>query len=252
MCSCSRYADSTLATFRIPFSLTRQFKIPVVCSGSSKLYWNWRALCTAIMTFVLKQYYAKKWEDKVLAVDGGNIGVICFLTVFCAAGIQILPLVIRNVLNLNVRQAVMKVSRVFQRICSKVVNKSWEEELINDAVTALCMLKKEFPLGFFNIMTHLIIHLAEELFICGPVHTRWMYPMERYMKFLKDYVHTKARPEGSMAEGYMMDDALGFCTEYMTRFTSTRRRVWDDQEEPGLFDEEPEGGGERRCLNDNM
>jgi hypothetical protein len=44
---------------------------------------------------------------------------------------------------------------------------------------------------------------------------------------LKDYVCTKARPEGSMAEGYAMDDTLGFCTEYMTRFTSTTRRVWD-------------------------
>jgi hypothetical protein len=60
------------------------------------------------------------------------------------------------------------------------------------------MLEKEFPLGFFNIMTHcrgglyLLIHLAEEVFICGPVHTRWMYLMERYMKFLKDYLHTKA------------------------------------------------------------
>jgi hypothetical protein len=52
-----------------------------------------------------------------------------------------------------------------------------------------------------------------------------MYPMERYMKFLKDYVRTKARSEGSMAEGYVMDDILGFCTEYMSRYTPTRRRV---------------------------
>jgi hypothetical protein len=69
------------------------------------------------------------------------------------------------------------------------------------------------------------LHLTEELFICGPVHMRWMYPMERYMKFLKDYVRTKARSEGSMAEGYVMDDILGFCTEYMSRYTPTRRRV---------------------------
>jgi hypothetical protein len=36
------------------------------------------------------------------------------------------------------------------------------------------------------------------------------------MKTLKDYVRTFARPEGSMAEGYAMEDCLGFCTEYMS------------------------------------
>jgi hypothetical protein len=32
-----------------------------------------------------------------------------------------------------------------------------------------------------------------------------MYIIEQYMKTLKDYVHRKARPEGSMAEGFAMD-----------------------------------------------
>jgi hypothetical protein len=107
---------------------------------------------------------------------------------------------------------------------TKVVWKTWKEELHNDVVIVLCMLEKEFPLGFFNVMMHLI-HLVEKLFICGPVHTSWMYLMERYMKSLKDYVRTKARPEGSMAEGYVMDDTLGFYIEYMSRFIPTSRRI---------------------------
>jgi hypothetical protein len=146
----------------------------------------------------------------------------------------------------------MKVSRVFRRLCSKVVCRTWEADMIDDVVIALCMLEKEFPLSFFNIMAHLTIHLVEELFICGPVHTRWMYPMERYMKSLKDCVRTKAPPKGSMAEGYMMDDTLGFCTEYMSRFSATRQRVWDDKEEPGLFDEELEGGDVKRIMCENV
>jgi hypothetical protein len=146
----------------------------------------------------------------------------------------------------------MKVNKVFRKVCSKVIMKSWKSKVVADAVTALCMLEKEFPLGFFNIMTHLLIHLAEELFIYGPVHTWWMYPMERYMKTLKDYVHTKARPEGSMAEGYVMDETLGFCIEYITRFTTTRTCVWDDKEEPGVFDKEPEGRGIKRPMSSNV
>jgi hypothetical protein len=166
--------------------------------------------------------------------------------------LQKLPLAIWHVLNPNVRKAIIKVNRVFGRLCSKVVYKLWEAELMEDVVIALCMLEKEFLFGFFNIMTHLMIHLVKEFFICRPVHTQWMYLMERYMKYLKDYVRTKARPEGSMVEGYVMDDILGFCTMYMTRFIPTRRRVWDDKEEPGLFDEELEGGGIKRMLSANL
>jgi hypothetical protein len=58
------------------------------------------------------------------------------------------------------------------------------------------MMEKEFHVGFFNIMTHLLIHLVQELFICEPIHCRWMYLMERYMKTLKDYVGTFAVARG--------------------------------------------------------
>ena len=73
-------------------------------------------------------------------------------------------------------------------------------------------------------------------FICGPVHCRWMYPIERYMKTLKDYVRTLAYPEGSIAEGYRMEDTLGFCTEYMKQYKVTTHRVWDPTEEPAMND----------------
>jgi hypothetical protein len=60
-----------------------------------------------------------------------------------------------------------------------VVYSSKEMELLDDAAIALCMLEREFPLSFFDLMIHLMIHLVEELFLCGPVHYRWMYPFER-------------------------------------------------------------------------
>jgi hypothetical protein len=37
-----------------------------------------------------------------------------------------------------------------------------------------------------------------------------MYPMERYMKSLKTYLWNMARLEGSMVEGYTMEEANGF------------------------------------------
>ncbi len=51
-------------------------------------------------------------------------------------------------------------------------------------------------------MTHLLCHLVDELDLCGPVATRWMYPIERYMKILKICVPNMARLEGySVAKG---------------------------------------------------
>jgi hypothetical protein len=56
-------------------------------------------------------------------------------------------------------------------------------------------------------MTHVVIHLIDELELCGPMHIRWMYPIERAMKNLKGYVHNMAKLEGFMAKGYIVDEA---------------------------------------------
>lgn len=135
----------------------------------------------------------------------------------------------------------MKVNRVFRKICDRTINLTDKATYIEDVAIALSMLEKELPPSFHDIMTHLLIHLVEELFICGPVHSRWMYPIERYMKTLKDFVRTFARPEGSMAKGYAMEDTLGFCTKYLTRFSPTTRRVWDEKEDQTMVDEMLQG-----------
>jgi len=40
------------------------------------------------------------------------------------------------------------------------------------------MLETIFPPSFFNVMEHLLVHLAEEAELGGPVQYRWMYPFE--------------------------------------------------------------------------
>jgi hypothetical protein len=67
-------------------------------------------------------------------------------------------------------------------------------------------------------MTHLLYHLVDELNLCGPMATKWMYLVERYMKTLKTYVQNMARLEGFMAKGYIRDECLGFIIEYLQRF----------------------------------
>ena len=43
---------------------------------------------------------------------------------------------------------------------------------------------------------------------------QWMYPFERYLKKVTDYVRNAAKPEGSIAEGYVIDEAVTFCLRY--------------------------------------
>lgn len=59
----------------------------------------------------------------------------------------------------------MKFSRVFRKLCTKVVHLNQKDKLMNDVVIALYMLEKEFPQGFIDVMMHLTVHLVKELFI---------------------------------------------------------------------------------------
>lgn len=84
--------------------------------------------------------------------------------------------------------AMMRVSKVFRRICFKVWDPFEIDSLQNDVAIILVLIEMYFPPSFFDIMTHLLYHLVDELDICGPYSIRWMYPIERYMKTLKLYV----------------------------------------------------------------
>ncbi|CAI0464565.1 unnamed protein product, partial [Linum tenue] len=42
-----------------------------------------------------------------------------------------------------------------------------------------------------------------------------MYPIERYLRKLKRYVRNKTHPEGSMAEGYIVEESIIFCSRYL-------------------------------------
>ena len=63
------------------------------------------------------------------------------------------------------------------------------------------------------------------------------------MKVLNKFVHTRAKPEGNMSEGYSMQEAMGFCIEYMKDFKNVNRHVWDDEEDERVVGELLEGNG---------
>jgi hypothetical protein len=114
-------------------------------------------------------------------------------------------------------------------------------------VETVCLLECWFPSIFFNVMTHLVVHLVDELELCGPMHGRWCYGIERYMYVLKKYVRNHSKPEGSMATSYMYSEALGFLVEHLALYPGSWR-MWDMDDEARNEGEVLEGGGRRREL----
>jgi hypothetical protein len=154
---------------------------------------------------------------------------------------QLLPLALRGLLKPGPRMTVMRMCKVYRQIYTKVYNPAEFESLESDVAESLALLEMEFHPSFFDIMTHLPYHLVEELDMCGPVTARWIYPVERYMKTLKGYIRNMARPEASMAEGYLKEECLGFVTKYLQSFDVVQRCVWDAEEEYGDMEEVLEG-----------
>ena len=54
-----------------------------------------------------------------------------------------------------------------------------------------------------------------------------MYPFEIYLKKLNDYVRNATKPKCSISKGYVVDEALAFCSRYFddveTRFNRPDR-----------------------------
>ena len=128
---------------------------------------------------------------------------------------QLLPVALRGILPENVRLAIVKVCAFLNAISQKVIDPESLSGLQIDVVQCLVSFELLFPPSFFNIMTHLLVHLVEEIRILGPVFLHNMFPFERFMGVLKKYVHNRARPEGSISKGYGTEEVIEFCVDFL-------------------------------------
>ncbi|XP_074369055.1 uncharacterized protein LOC141709057 [Apium graveolens] len=108
----------------------------------------------------------------------------------------------------------MRLGAFFRGICGKVIELEDVEKLQKEIIEILCELEMIFPPAFFDIMVHLPIHLCKEIEFGGPVHLRWMFGIERYLCKLKSYVRNRSKPEGCVAEGYLVEECLTFCSRF--------------------------------------
>ena len=91
-------------------------------------------------------------------------------------------------------------------------------------------LQKYLPPIFFNAQEHYLIHQVEEIEICGPIHIRSMWKVERHLKTLKDFFIQRSHPKCSMVNEYMVYQSVVYISEYIHEVASPHINVphiWD-------------------------
>ena len=85
---------------------------------------------------------------------------------------QLLPFAIWGFLPKNVYEPLIELSMFFRSLCAKGVTQEELDILQRQIPYTLSKLEMVFPPTFFDIMVHLVIHLAVEAKVAGPVRYR--------------------------------------------------------------------------------
>ncbi|XP_062093595.1 uncharacterized protein LOC133799612 [Humulus lupulus] len=196
---------------------------PAACYTLSKK--ERKQICEFLQSIKFPNGYAANLSHNVNMKDGKITGLKSH---DCHILLQmLLPISVRPYLKKKMMSVIAELSLFFQNLCARTLYVKDLDALEEGIVFTLCKMEIIFPPAFFDVMIHLAVHLPMEAKLRGPVQMRWMYSIEREIGHLKKYVKNKARPEGSIAEGYIINEALNFCSMYLhgieTRFNRPDR-----------------------------
>lgn len=127
----------------------------------------------------------------------------------------LLQFAVKKSLRAEVALPLIRLSAFLRGLWNKVIDLDELPRLEKEIVEILCQFEMIFPHSFFDVMVHLPIHLSREVRLGGPLPDRNMFPIERYLGKLKKYVRNRSRPEGSIAEGYLAEECLTFCSRFL-------------------------------------
>jgi len=118
-------------------------------------------------------------------IDDQNSSIFGLKSYDCHTLLQhLLLIVIHNILPNQVTVVLVEFCLFFKELCCKRLNISDIDKLQNWIVLTLYHLEILLSPSFFTVMIHLTCHLVEEVKLGGPMHYRWMYPIERQIHFV--------------------------------------------------------------------
>jgi hypothetical protein len=151
---------------------------------------------------------------------------------------RLLSVMLRGYLDDEIWEVLAELSYFYRQLCAKEIKKDMMEKLKKEISVLICKLEKIFPLGWFNPMQYLLVHIPYEAKVVGPVQYRWMYHIERALKYLRAMVGNKVRVEGSIVESFLLKEityfsSVYFVEEHNVNALTLRNNV---DEEPPLSD----------------
>jgi hypothetical protein len=60
-----------------------------------------------------------------------------------------------------------------------------------------------------------MIHLVDQIHTLGPLYLHSMFPNDHFLAIQKAYVRNYAHPEGSIMEGYTIEEVVEWCADYV-------------------------------------
>jgi hypothetical protein len=121
----------------------------------------------------------------------------------------------------HVRETLFGLCNVFDILSRKSIDMKQLKRLQGEIVMILCELEIYFPHAFHDIMVHLLVHVVDDVIHLGPPFLHNMMPFERLNGVLKGYVRNRARPDGSIAMGFLSYECISFCQNYLKMRTRT-------------------------------
>jgi hypothetical protein len=126
-----------------------------------------------------------------------------------------LAIAIRAVNHPYLKMVVARMCHFCNPISKKVINVVELDEIRKEMRVSVCQLEMCFPPSFFDTMEHYMIHLADQVFVLGPMYMHHMYPYECHMIVMEGYVCNHAHPEGFMVEVYTTEEVMECFVDYI-------------------------------------
>ncbi|KAK1604158.1 hypothetical protein QYE76_027831 [Lolium multiflorum] len=127
---------------------------------------------------------------------------------------RLMPVMLRGYIPEKVWRVLAQLSHFFRTLCAKQICPEVIAKLQHTVPELLCNLEMIFPPGFFTPMAHLIVHLANEALLGGPVQFRWQFCIEREFKYIRKITGNKAKIEACIAEAICLREMADAATTY--------------------------------------
>jgi hypothetical protein len=127
---------------------------------------------------------------------------------------RLISVMVRGYLPEHVWRVLAELSHFLHTLYAKQIYPMAIEKLHDRVSELLCKLEMIFPPGFFTLMLHLIVHLANEALLGGPMQYRWQFCIDGEFKYIRYKCGNKNKIEACIAQATQLEEMAAATTTY--------------------------------------